>query len=179
MSKAAECSLLSHNERDINTWRQRRCQMMWKQIGFKQKPSFILSGQNQSRCPHSGATELPEPPAPSQSSKPKSHRQGCALSVSAHTSVPADSVRRAGMCGVGSGYRTGWIVSKGYYPKKTLLYAWANMVNCIQLAQGKVRHILKQRKAISGRCIQFREIYYPQRNMRKKILIYFISAYST
>lgn len=111
----------------------------------------------------------------------KSHKQDRALLVTArcHTSVPADSAHRVGMCGVGSGYRTDWIVSKGYYAKKTLLYAWANMVNCIQLAQGKVRHILKLRKAISGRCIQFREIYYPQRNMEKKILIYFISAYST
>lgn len=164
--------------------------MMWKQTGFKQKPGFLLSGQNRSRCPHSGSTELPAHPTrvspfgscPTESSKPKSHTKGCALSVPArcHTSVPADSVHRAGMCGVGSGYRTDWIFSKGYYLKKTLLYAWANMVNCIQLAQGKVRHILKQRKAISGRCIQFREIYYPQRNMRKKkILIYFISAYST
>lgn len=33
--------------------------------------------------------------------------------------------------------------SKGYYLKKTLLYTWANMVNRVQLAQEKVRDILK------------------------------------
>lgn len=75
------------------------------------------------------------------------------------------------MYGMVNRYRTDWIFSKGYYLKKTLLYTWANMVNCVQLAQGKVRDILKERKAISGSCIQFREIYYPQRNMRKKSLV--------
>lgn len=88
MSKAAECSLLSHNERDINTWRYWRPQMMWKQTGFKQKPGFLL---NWSRCPHSGVTELPSTRSQgrpfgscsTKSSKPKSHRQDCALSVSA------------------------------------------------------------------------------------------------
>lgn len=132
------------------------------------------------------ASKHPQPGSPfwvllhqeQQTQKPQTGL--CTVSVCCcHSSVSADGVHRVGMCGVGSGCRMGWIVSKGYYLKKTLLYAWANMVNCIQLAQGKVRHILKQRKAISGRCIQFREIYYPQRNVRKKILIYFISAYST
>lgn len=174
MSKAAECSLLPHNKRDIN-WRQQKCQMMWKQT--KSPASFC---QDRSRADalavRPQSFQHPQPGsallglAPPRAANPKSHTQDCALLGPAHchTSVPAASAHRAGMCGVGSRYRTDWIFSKGYYLKKTLLYAWANMVNCTQLAQGKVRHILKQRKAISGRCIQFREIYYPQRNIRKK-----------